>query len=504
VKIVDFGIAKFLSSTESQHLTQTGELFGSPFYMSPEQTVAKAADQRSDIYAVGCIMYEALSGDVPISGNTAFETLMKHVSEKPIPIQERKLRENISDGLQKLIMKALEKEPGKRHQSMTALREALESVPEAIGKKPSPFSLNSTSFGITPRTKKVIVASTVTLLLAGVSVSQLLQSGSVSEFFKTAVTNLSTNYSGGKLSVGQGSSSSEIAVKPMPIERPQVSWRSLDNKELNSQISNNLKITDLCLKDCAIDDTGASYLQALNLTHLEVLRCPNIKTDGYRSIIRAQPHLQSLIISNEDTSSNDETVANPETSTSDDIIPELKKLKELKSLSLMNFADLRGANLHLLPKSLTNLSLAGNKRIPTNKLAELATYTSLKKLDLSKTLVSDATLAKLTNITGLQVLKLNDCPIGDDSMDAISRFKNLQKLSIRKTLVSRDGFYKLATLPSLREIDVTDVDAIKATDAIKLERLFKQRFCLIIPYISRSEPLREGELDKLVAPDTSN
>ena len=84
VKIIDFGIAKMLVSDEdgsSSNLTQTGDVFGSPFYMSPEQAMGRGIDERSDIYSLGCLIYEMLTGVLPFRGASAFETLYKHMHD---------------------------------------------------------------------------------------------------------------------------------------------------------------------------------------------------------------------------------------------------------------------------------------------------------------------------------------------------------------------------------------------------------------------------------------
>jgi serine/threonine protein kinase len=86
VKLLDFGIAKSLSDIDSTslHLTHTGQVIGSPFYMSPEQCRALPIDTRSDIYSLGCVMFEAITGGVPFKGETALDTLYKHIHE-PAP-----------------------------------------------------------------------------------------------------------------------------------------------------------------------------------------------------------------------------------------------------------------------------------------------------------------------------------------------------------------------------------------------------------------------------------
>lgn len=74
VKILDFGIAKLINSDQQiQKLTAVGEIFGSPYYMSPEQCAGLETDARSDIYAVGCSMFETLTGSVPFDGTTSLQ-----------------------------------------------------------------------------------------------------------------------------------------------------------------------------------------------------------------------------------------------------------------------------------------------------------------------------------------------------------------------------------------------------------------------------------------------
>lgn len=127
VKIVDFGIAKMLpgSGKEHQQLTQTGEVFGSPIYMSPEQCIGKTLDARSDIYALGCLMYETLTGDPPLLGDNVLETMNKHVNDLPKPIYEAYPDVNCPTDLDELILKCMAKNPDHRYQSAAEVRDIL-------------------------------------------------------------------------------------------------------------------------------------------------------------------------------------------------------------------------------------------------------------------------------------------------------------------------------------------------------------------------------------------
>lgn len=116
VKLLDFGIAKMiLENAEQSRLTQTGEVFGSPMYMSPEQCLGKDIDHRSDIYSFGTLMYEMLSGTPPILGENVLDTIRKQLSDSPRPLKE--LAPDVSESLEYIVMRCLDKDPAWRYQS---------------------------------------------------------------------------------------------------------------------------------------------------------------------------------------------------------------------------------------------------------------------------------------------------------------------------------------------------------------------------------------------------
>ncbi len=134
VKVVDFGIAKLMPSSgkQAQHLTATGEIFGSPIYMSPEQCTGSTLDARSDIYSMGAMMYEALTGQPPIMGRSVVETMEMHLTTPPPPLKETRPDLEINESLERVVMKALSKKPEARFQKMQELRDALEGVSKLL------------------------------------------------------------------------------------------------------------------------------------------------------------------------------------------------------------------------------------------------------------------------------------------------------------------------------------------------------------------------------------
>lgn len=129
VKIVDFGIAKLVQEGQKETigLTSTGEIFGSPLYMSPEQCCGKPVDARSDVYSLGCVMYCTLTGRSPFAAENVPECLYKHVHQQPVAFAEANPEISLSPTLEAVVFKAMEKEAENRYPSMNDFAQALEA-----------------------------------------------------------------------------------------------------------------------------------------------------------------------------------------------------------------------------------------------------------------------------------------------------------------------------------------------------------------------------------------
>lgn len=143
VKLVDFGIAIYEdeSGADANKLTRTGVIIGTPHYMSPEQIEARALTPGSDIYSLGCVMYEALTGNPPFSGASAHATMVLHVSTEPEPINFKALRSETPQAASQIIMRCLKKNPADRYANAkdisTALQDWKNSPVEATTKPAS-------------------------------------------------------------------------------------------------------------------------------------------------------------------------------------------------------------------------------------------------------------------------------------------------------------------------------------------------------------------------------
>ena len=168
-RIMDFGIAR---SLESEGTTRPGIIIGTPEYMSPEQTEFREVDQRSDIYSLGIILFEMLTGRLPFEGETPISVAMKHKSLKPP--DPAKLNAQISQDLSRVILTCLEKDRENRFQNIEELRAELDRIEEGLPTTERVFPkrkpITEKEITVSFKPKKALIPLLVVLALAVIAV----------------------------------------------------------------------------------------------------------------------------------------------------------------------------------------------------------------------------------------------------------------------------------------------------------------------------------------------
>jgi tetratricopeptide (TPR) repeat protein len=183
VRIMDFGIAR---SLKKKGLTGTGIIIGTPEYMSPEQAEMKEIDQRSDVYSLGTILFEMVTGRVPFEGETPLSVAMKHKSEQPS--DPRELNAQIPETLSRVILKCLEKKRENRYQEAVELLSELNRIEkelpttERIIPKRKPVTRKEITVKLTPRKLLIPAVAIISVVLLVIIIWRFWPRGRVVPF----------------------------------------------------------------------------------------------------------------------------------------------------------------------------------------------------------------------------------------------------------------------------------------------------------------------------------
>lgn len=479
VKIVDFGIAKLLQSDEGemQALTKTGEVFGSPLYMSPEQCKGTAVDARSDIYSLGCVMFECLTGSPPFFGDTAMSTMLKRLSEPAPSLKEGSLGRDFPAALEKICQKCLAVEPADRYQSMAELVQDLTgfqrkaNVPEAAiiaTEKRSAKRQNSQSFLVIACLIAGVVSALATLAVdrlylfqtdasredrstsksKGITDLTELNESTRKEFRKVLGDQNATEFPSVETRTDLQDRKWRLIHFPTDCgqicEYPEKSWRKAFgtvkipfDKEIELRLNPPASQEPRVLRD----------ITDLKFHLIEFSRTFAVFEDGI-AVLGQIPYLKEVDLAGANVTSlkplyNNQLLQALLISASKVPSKELLKIKRLGDLDQLSFGPVGDPKIvfdALLPtKKIRNLVFRGyqsQKKTPDSHLStqaveSLSRLTSLDSLTITDCLNFDnAKLQKLTSLKNLTELVIRDCDLTPDCLAILKRFPRLEQVHL--------------------------------------------------------------------------
>lgn len=437
IKVIDFGIARL---EENSSLTATNAVIGSPPYMSPEQATGGKIGVTSDIYSLGCVIFETLTGKPPFQGNTSVETIMMHVNEAQPKLSD------VVDGdfpasLESFVAKLLEKDPAKRYQSMESVIAAIKEVDSRTAYsviQPAAKEPGNTR----PEFIKgaLIVVICVGLVIAAVAGSVVMLEYYLNESDKPSVAGKRV----------------EVKIKPedQPLLEPTM-FLSRTDAFLAKTYRDDTTTTSLQLMHCPITDRGIGYIKHLPLDLMDIRFCTGI-SDKSLPMIGEIKTLRELHMDN----------------FSHRITPGDSEFKYFENLSLLSHLTIDGVTLSQddfkalsrIP-NLESLHLNRMRNVTKANLLPLRNIKTLKSIELGGEEGGEhhsiEIYEALAQIKTLEKLGLNRSQITDADLPAVAQIKQLKFLNIPRTFVTDKGILYLAkNLPNLEELSVSNCPKI--------------------------------------------
>ncbi|MDZ4837826.1 MAG: protein kinase [Candidatus Melainabacteria bacterium] len=444
VKLIDFGVAKLKLDSQEPTIVQGRTIAGTPAYMPPELAQGGGFDSRSEIYSLGCVMYESLTGKPPFKGESALEIIAKHTTEPVPPISGVTDRE-YPYGVELIVSKCLEKDPAKRFSSATFLRNeldriyvsmsrteqsavgvpsepsvaALEDLQERIAPTPTttkaPMKMVAPVAGPAPRNSDIKFGAVMALsLLCCVAIVFVMLKG------------------------GGGAHLNSVDGKGMPISNDKSKGPKLKPGTFSIDPLTKEWRAEVPLRD---DDLIALSNSKIKVERLDVSKGDlegqlDITDEGWAAVAKLplkEVNVSRVLIR-------------------DSGIKLLSKIPTLKEIDLTD----------------TNV---------TDKGMEYLVKTPLTHLNVSQCIfISNRSAASIAKISGLKLLNACGTDYTDDSLNQICSSLNLEEIRVNScTKITSKGLKNLAKCKTLRIVQAQNTkmnaDALKAMSGLPLEYL---------------------------------
>lgn len=452
-KVIDFGVAAMHKSGE-EGLFQGHAIAGTPGYMSPDQLRGETFDRRSDIYSLGCTMFEALTGRVPFKGATTIDVFSQHANATPPYLVDVRPDIEFSEMLENIVAKTLSKQKSDRYQSMLELKAALEEFLEDHGSTPSE-SHGDTRIGIVTPKKSLpwmyIAVALIAISIAVVGWKQLLEpesKGNTTHSKKKKNERVSKapalidEFADNVFHL-ESTEMSDEKLKELPRETEELDLVASDVTDEGIRYLVGLPLKELRLDATKITDEGLKDVAKVkSLRKLNVGENPLITGVGLK-YLEALPHLDFLSLN--------------ATAMRDDDLKSLSQMTQLTQLSVGSMKNLTGTGfVHLIPlKQLRVLRLSGMNLSP--KGAEcLGGLTGLESIEFRAGQISDEFIDSVAGMKKMSTLNLSESSITDKQLAGLGTLKNLKLLRLEKCPnLTADGIARISKqLPECRISDI--------------------------------------------------
>ncbi|MGD9679727.1 MAG: protein kinase [Candidatus Obscuribacterales bacterium] len=423
-RLIDFGLALVTGEAGPGSAYPGKRVVGTPAYMAPEQVTEGQYDARSEIYSLGCILFELLSGSVPFPGNTTLDTIYRHALEQAV------IPESLPADLQAILERCLDKDPEKRFQSVTELVAALErieplpesdSVSESDSEtKPAQESKSGTKSLLGPR--KVGIAMTLLLLPVCLGLYLMLQPHTIKngKHARSGQNMAVVSYPQSIDDLEKKMRSRLSAARVRENFRKDGSVRAI-NWEAQPYNDDSLKgIADLPLENLnlsftQVTDRGIDTIAGIKTLHRLDLEGLALKPDSIRKLSKL-PELYIISLGRGPVG--------------DEIFDALSKIQSLEVIRLSACNGVAGkgiASLNDLP-NLRNLSLNGT-RVDYRYMTDLDAPT-IHALYLGNTGLEDKDVPFILHMTSLRRLAADDNPLSGAGLWKLRRLRRLKILTL--------------------------------------------------------------------------
>lgn len=453
IKILDFGIAKVMTE-DSVRATQTGETVGSPIYMSPEQSLGKSVDPKSDQYSLACVIFELLTGHPPFEADNPLQIMMAHVQDDP-PSLKKLSRKEFPDYVEKTLAKMLSKDPHDRFDRIMDVPAAFLGESKVKAKRTSAAKRSSGSSG-----KKMLIAGAGILsLLLGISFT-------VKTFWPASSPPAATSTN---TTTSPTAVSPNTSANPRPVSfvdstmPPTVPKLTTDSSPSHSSDSSKLNEDERALiRRFELGVEGAKKYVILSKW------CPNITDAGLEALCK-QPQIRSAMRIDlhgciEFTDKGLEALATLpvlqelnviDTKVTDAAAPSFQKMPSLLNLEVdkTSFGDNCVKALLNGPsgKKLRFINV-GETYVTGKSMRNFAQMPSLEKLELRTVEVPESSLADLVGSKKLFCLKAQNLKLKGTCFAALSKMKPLKVLQLSRNEIEPSN------LVALQKSNVEDLD----------------------------------------------